>query len=306
MKIKFSIAYKRTMLTEFEAGKPAIAFVTQHSCDIRTIQKALDDARRERDAMHARSELMKEALFNHQKRIEDEMKRIVTILEVPEVRFAPLSWYEGDNSIFTTIGQAEDKGSTLGLTKSPGRPSSASTTATDLLRQHLKSDPLWKLLVQNDKAHAGHVSRRIDLQRRVVYLLEKKTGYKMSLKSLSNLPFLYSYTAGPAVYESCLRVTLEGKEKEEFENELIADTRAGAVKFRNTILVEDPGNEENCRLNILNAYHELLESPQLLDEVKKSHENLSECYAKVKQAYEEIILLGYIPGSCSSCRRLGM
>jgi hypothetical protein len=69
--------------------------------------------------------------------------------------------------------------------------------------------------------------------------------------------------------------------------------------------MEDPGNEENCRFNILNAYHELLESPQL-DEVKKSDEKLSECYAKVKQAYEEIILLGYIPGSCSSCRRLGM
>ena len=304
MRKKFSIADKRTMLTEFEAGKPMVAFVNEHSCDIRTIQKALDDARRERDATGARSELMKKALLNHQKRLEDEMKRIVTILEVPEVRFTPLSWYE-DDSIFKTVGKAADNGSTLGLTKNPGRPSSASTTATDLLRQHLKSDPLWKLLVQNDKAYAGHISHRIALQRSVVYLLEKKTGYKMSLKSESNLPFLCSYTAGPAVYESCLRVTLEGKEKEEFENELIADTRAGAVKFRNTILVEDPGNEENCRLNILNAYHELLESPQL-DEVKKSHENLSECYAKVKQAYEEIILLGYIPGSCSSCRRLGM
>jgi len=305
MKIKFSIADKRTMLIEFEAGKPSIAFATQHSCDIRTIQKALDDARRERDATHARSELMKEALFNHQKRIEDEMKRIVTTLDVPEVRFAPLSWYEGDNSIFTTIEQAADNGPTLGLTKNPGRPSSANTTATDLLRQHLKSDPLWKLLVQNDKAHAGHINNRMALQRRVVYLLEQKTGYKMSFRSQSNMPFLYSYTAGPAVYESCLRVTLEDKEKEEFENELIADTQASAVKYRNSILVGDPGNEENCRLNILNAYHELLKSPQL-DEVKKSHENLSECCAKVKQAYKEIVLLGYIPGNCSSCRRLGM
>jgi hypothetical protein len=305
MRKKFSIADKRTMLAEFEAGKPAVAFVNEHSCDIRTIQKALDDARRERDATGARSELMKKALFNHQKRLEDEMKRIVTILEVPEVRFTPLSWYEDDDSIFKTVGKAADNGSTLGLTKNPGRPSSASTTTTDLLRQHLKSDPLWKLLVQNDKAYAGHISNRIALQSGVVYLLEKNTGYKMSLKSESNLPFLYSYTVGPAVYESCLRVTLEGKEKEEFENELIADTRTGAVKFRNSILVENPGNEENCRLNILNAYHELLESPQL-GEVKKSHENLSECYAKVKQAYEEIILLGYIPGSCSSCRRLGM
>ena len=305
MKKKFSIADKRSMLTEFEAGKPAIAFVNEHSCDIRTIQKALDDARRERDATGARSELMKEALLNHQKRLEDEMKRIVTILEVPEVRFTPLSWYEGDDSIFKTVGKATDKGSTLGLTKNPGRPSSASTTATDLLRQHLKSDPLWKSLVNSDKTHAGHISYRIALQRMVIYLLEKKTGYKVSFKSVSNLPFLYSYTAGPAIYESCLGVALQGKEKEEFENDLITDTQAGAVKFRNSILMEDPGNEENCRLDILNAYHELLESPQL-DEVKKSHENLSECYAKVKQAYEEIILMGYIPGSCSSCRRLGM
>ena len=302
---KFSIEDKRNLLKEYETGKPANAFVNEYKCDIRTVHKALDDARRERDAALARSELMKEALRNHQKRLEDEMKSIITSLEVPELPYTLLSWYEGDNSIFIVVGKTGDKISTLGLTKKPGRPSSSNTTATDLLRQHLKSDPLWKLLVQNDKAHAEHISHRITLQRNVVYLLEKETGYKMSSRPNSNIPFLYSYTSGPAVYESCLRVVLDNQEKGQFENELIVDTQTGAVKYRNSILLEDPGNEEICRLNILKAYHELLESPQLI-EVKQSHEILTDCCIKVKQVAEEIYLLGYIPGSCSSCRKLGM
>jgi hypothetical protein len=304
MSKKISIADKRKILQEYEGGKPAIAFVNEYKCDIRTVHSALDYARRERDATFARSELMKEALHNHQKRLAEEMKRIIDGLEVPEISYAPLSWYEDDDSIFN-IEKPRSKESTLGLSKKPGRPSAMSTTATDLLRQHLKSDPLWRLLVQNDKVHAAHINCRSTLQRMAAYLLEKNTGYKMSPRPTGNFPFFCSYIAGPAVYESCLRVALDNEAKEQFENELIADDRAGAIKYRNSILVEDPGNEEKSRLNIIHAYYELLKSP-LLEEMKQSRKTLIDCCAKVTRAAEEIVLLGYIPGSCNSCRKLGM
>ncbi|MGD1120203.1 MAG: hypothetical protein ABR886_12095 [Dehalococcoidales bacterium] len=300
MKNKFSTEDKRNILGQYEKGKPAVAFTKEYHCGIRAVNAALDDARRERDATHARSELMKEALHNHQKRLEEEMRRIFTSLEVPEVGFTLLSWYDGDNSIIST-----DKSSTLGLAKKPGRPSSASTTATDLLRQHLKSDSLWKLLVQNDKAHAEHINYRIAFQRKVVDLLETNTGYKMLFKPEGNLPFLCSYTTGPAVYESSLRVALEGRKKEEFINELVCDMQSGEIKYRHNILIQDRGNEKKCLQNILDTYNELLESP-LLDKVKESREELSKCHVKVKRAIDEIVLLEYIPGSCSSCQKLGM
>jgi len=305
MKNKFSIEDKRNILGQYEKGKPAVAFTKEYHCGIRAVNAALDDARRERDASHARSELMKEALHNHQKRLEEEMRRIFTSLEVPEVGFTHLSWYRADNSIFSTVVKESFQTSTLGLVKKPGRPSSASPTATDLLRQHLKSDSLWKLLVENDKAHAEHISYRIAFQRKVVDLLETNTGYEMNFKSESNTPYLCSYTAGLAVYEACLRVELEGRKKEEFINELVCDTQSGCIKYRYNILIEDRGNEEKCLQNILNAYKELLETP-ILEKIRKSREELSECSAKVKRAVEEIVLMGFIPGSCSSCQKLGM
>ena len=305
MKNKFSIEDKRNILAQYEKGKPAVAFTKEYHCGIRAVNAALDDARRERDGAHARSELMKEALHNHQKRLEEEMKRIFTTLEVPEVGFTTLSWYKADNSIFSTVVKESFQTSTLGLAKKPGRPSSASSTTTDLLRQHLKSDSLWKLLVQNDKAHAEHIGYRIAFQRKVVDLLETNTGYEMLFKPESNTTFLCSYIAGPAVYESCLRVALEGQKKEEFINELVCDTQSGGIKYRHNTLIEDRGNEEKCLQGILDAYNELLESP-ILDKIRKSREELSECCTKVKQAVEEIMLLGYIPGSCSSCQKLGM
>jgi hypothetical protein len=293
------------MLEEHEKGKPATAFVNEYNCDIRTIQKAFDDARRERDATYARSELMKEALLNHQKRLEEEMRRIVTTLKVPETKSAPLSWYEDDNSIFTAARDTCDLPYTIGLAKNPGRPSLSSTTVTDLLRQHLRYDPLWKLLVQNEKVYVEHVKNKMAFQRKVVYLLEEKTGYKLRFRAEIKSPFLCSYTVGPVVFEYCLGVVFNERKREELEDELITDTETSTVKYRNSVLVEDPGNEKKSRQNILKAFNALLESCEL-KLVKESLKSLSECCDKVDQAADEISLLGYIPGSCSSCRRLGM
>ena len=91
----------------------------------------------------------------------------------------------------------------------------------------------------------------------------------------------------------------------EIENEIVIDTQMGAVKYRNSILVEDRGNEETCREKILDAYKDLLKSNELKF-LKESRHNLAEICAKVDQASEEILLLRYIPGSCSSCCKLGM
>jgi len=194
---------------------------------------------------------------------------------------------------------------TLGVAKEAGRPTTASTSITDLLRQHLRNDRLWKSFVQGDKAYGAHIKDRIALQRMTVFLLERKTGYQMTDKPNTPPTFLYSYTTGPAVYGVVLGMALGITSKSNLKDDIAADTQAGTVTYRNSILAEAPGNEVNCRHNILAAYSDLLKSPEI-QKVKNSYEYLNEFTIKVRQAVEEISMLGYVPGNCNVCRRLGM
>jgi len=302
---KVSIADKRKWLDEYESGKPKIAIATQNKCDTRTVQKALEDARRDRDARYARSELMKEALRSHQDALKDEIARIVSSLETPERDFALLSWHEGDNSIFTPVVKVDNSAYIVGVAKDAGRPSATNTTVTTLLRQHLRNDRLWKLLVLWEKAYALHIADRTALQRRTVSLLEQKTGNKMVSMPNATPPFLYSYTAGPAVYGEVLKLALDSRIKSELEDDIIADPDARVVKYSNSILAKAPGNEVDCRRDIITAFKELLKSPES-ESVKGSYKYLNECAVKAMPAVEEISMLGYVPGNCRVCQRLGM
>lgn len=305
MRKNIPIAVKRKWLEEYENGKPMIAIATANKHETRTVRKALEDARRDRDARFARSELMKEALRSHQDALKSELQRIVKDMALPSSDFAPLSWHDEDNSIFKATGEVDMKMYSLGVAQEAGRPAAANTTLIALLRQHMRSDRLWKSLVQGDKAFGNHIQDRIALQKKAVSLLTQKTGYQIIVKPNIPPPFLYSYTAGPTIYKAALGKTMGEKVNPDLEDEIIADTRTGTVKYRNSILAEVPGNEIDCRNNILAAYNDLLESPEF-QKVNNSYNNLSEITIKVRQAVEEIWMLGYIPGNCNVCRRLGM
>ena len=97
----------------------------------------LADGRR---ARYARSELMKEALRNHQDTLKIELDNIVKNLEVPGIDFAPLSWYQGDKSIFSPVDNTDISVYTVGVAKGAGKPRETITTPIELLRQHLKND----------------------------------------------------------------------------------------------------------------------------------------------------------------------
>lgn len=301
---KISIVEKRMWLEEYERGKSEAAIVSREHRDTRTVNKALDDARRERDARFARAELMKEALRGHQDALREELNRIVNNLGTSPGDFAPLSWHEGDNSILAVVSR-EKSGYGAGLASGVGRPSEAAITVRDLLRQHLKNDKLWKLLLQWERAYASHIADRIALQKKLVSLLEKKTGYRLVDKAGRPGPFLYSYTAGPALYEASLASALGFRDSSDLEEDIVVDAQAGAVKYRGSILAQAPGKEENCRNGILIAYRGLLESAEL-QRIVDSHEQLDSWAVRARQATDEVALLGYIPGQCRVCKRLGM
>jgi hypothetical protein len=302
---KYAIAEKLEWLEEYENGKPMIALAKQHHCDTRTVKKALGDARRERDARYARSEIMKEALRNHQDILKTDLNNILRTLRSMKPDFGPLSWHQGENSIFTAAGNLEELRYSLEIAKRAGRPSANGITIRDLLRQHLKNDRVLKLLAEADKAYSADMANREALQRKTKYMLERKTGYKMTDANNPTRPFICSYTAGQVVYEMLLDVAIDGRDKDDFINGVTVDSQREAATYHNSILAEAPGNETRCCKGIIDGFEKLLKSEEL-QKIQESYRYLTRCIASAQQAAEEITLLGYIPGNCSVCQRLGM
>ena len=159
--------------------------------------------------------------------------------------------------------------------------------------------------IQWEKAYLEHINDRLTLQDKLVSLVEQKTGYHLVDREKDESSYVYSYTTGPILYEAALESALKMVSKYNLEADVKADPGSGEVRYRGSSLAKAPGDQERCRDNILTAYNELLQSPAM-KHVVTSYTGLLDISAKARQSVEEINLLGYIPGSCNVCRRLGM
>jgi len=188
--------------------------------------------------------------------------------------------------------------------KAPKHYAAHAAMSLDMLRQHLRNDKLWKILAQREKAYASHRLERMALQREVVRLLQEQTEYKVVDRNDIPTPFLYSYTAGYLFFRMIIRYAF-GDTNEDWQGDLIADTTAGNVRYQGQILAEVPGKEKRCRQNLLNAFQKMKLLPQVIT-VADTYRQLDEATLRVKQAAEELLALGLIPGQCKVCRRLGI
>jgi len=303
---KISIIDKREWLEEYESGKSEFEIAKSLKRDTRTVKKALEDARRDRDARYARSELMKEALRSHQDTLKKELAGLIVSLDLYRDDFAPLSWNMGTKSVFTWAGRVEDLGYVPGI--SAGRRGSnlrAASTTIDLLRQHLKGDKVHGILAQWEKVNIVHIAARVSLQKKVITMLRQKTGYEVFDRPPEPPPYLFSYTAGNILYQDIIGLALGLHSKSDLEKGIVDDSRDGTVKCQGSILAKAPGNERSCHDHILEAYWELIKSEEYRL-VANSYRELDKVAVKARQAVEDIVLLGYIPGQCRVCRRLGM
>lgn len=304
---KIPVEEKRRWLEQYESGKLEAAIASKYGRDIRTIKNGIEEVRREQDVRLARTELLKEALRKHQESLEDELRNILKELESSPYDLAPLSWYRGNNSVFSVkeVGQESENSR---FAKRGRRSVQEAATILDLLRQHFRSDKskLWTLLAQWEKAHDAYLADRKSLQRKAVTILGIRTSYKViDSKEQATPPFLYAHVAGHWLYKSALDHTLSLGHSYLNEDDIVADTQRGVVTYRHSILAEALGNEEQTRQNILTAYDDIRTSEELRN-VFNSTRSLRKAEEKVKPVIESILLLGFIPGRCVVCQRLGL
>lgn len=302
---KFSVTDRNKWLEDYENGKPESSIANDSSCDLRTVKRGIEEARRQRDAAAARVDLLKQAVLKHQERLMKKLNDILSTLKMPPHDWAVFSWDEnGQSTLRETDLDMEDSvedGASDDLKKSDVQ----ADMIDRMLRQHLRGENLWKILSRRDKAYSSHRLARITLQYKLVNLLEEETGYKLEARGDVTPPFLYSYTTADLFYRMTLRCAFGYQKNDAWQDAIVVDPSGNSVKYHNSILAEVPGKADRCRKNLLEAFRKM----QLLADVTlvvNTYGELEEWTFKASQAVEEIRLLDLVPGVCKICRRLGM
>lgn len=300
---KISLKEMRKWLDSYESGEPVESIATNAHRDVRTIKRGIEEARREAEARTARAELLKEALHRHQSSLLGMLGEILSIVSVPPGDSIVLPW---EASVFTTIeatkleagrSEAVPDNLALGIELRP---------EWGLLQEHLKRDPLWRMLADWQKARPAHLDAKIAFQRKTVALLEGKTGYKVvDDRGTVDPPFVDIHTAAHLFFEVAIRRVLGMPERTDPEGRIVADTTTGEVIHGGSVLARVPGKEEECKINLLAALRELQESSEAV-RVANTYKVVYEHTMKTRKAVEEISLLGLVPGRCRICRRLGV
>jgi hypothetical protein len=297
---KFSIINKREWLKAYEDGTPE-ATIAKNKCDIRTVQKGIEEARLEQDSRTARADLIKEALRKHNESLLATIDDVMSVLiPMPARQHVPGGSSSGSLPINGGKAQYE-------LWPEP-RVFSVTLDAEDrpewdLLWQHIKRDRLRDTLTQWKKTLTSHLQARMVLRQRLESLLRQKTGYEFAEKPASGA---YLDTDGVSfLLEKLLDRISEPVTVSDFENMIVADPRRGEVTYgRGLALAHAPGKEEECREAIIAAIAELLRSDEWIS-VLETFRRIKESATKARQAAEEIRLLGLLPGRCRICSRLG-
>jgi hypothetical protein len=288
---KYSIIDKRQWLEDFEKGYSEASIKKKYRCDLRTLRKGVEEASHEREARAARIEVLKTALLDHQEQLKKKLRDIASAVSLPAQDWTILSWFRGGDSIF----KPEDF-------EGKESPLFSKDMIYNLLNEHLKQDVLWKGLTAWERAFSSHKEARIILQKKVASILEDTTGLKLKDKPISDIKYLYSYTAGDLFYKNTLKWAF-GDRKNDWLDRIVINTDMGEVRYGGNILAVIPGKEKECRDALVESFNEmqsLTENYRLVN----TYKTLEEATAKLIRTIEEILILGVITGHCRVCKRL--
>ena len=299
-----SIIKKREWLRAYEQGRSETAIAKEAHRDVRTIKRGIEEARHEQVSSVARAELLKEALRNHHKTMLGEIDEMLLALKVPpasqpvpwESAFSPGSMkIDGGTARYEYLFSLEVTSITLDV---------EDKTEWELIREHLKRDPLWESLKQWKKALASHLTARMIMKRQLATLLKEKTGYAV-VDDVTNGPFIYSHSMDFLFRQMLLGMPWLAEIKD-LKRSISADRGSGDVRYGSgTVLAHAPGAEQECRKSIVEVLDELPKS-MVADAVIETYRECEELTAKVRRAANEICMMGLLPGQCRICRRLGI
>jgi len=301
---KFPVVKKREWLQNYENGKSEISIARENHCDIRTVKKGIDEIRRERDTLLARSDLIKESLRNHNQRLLSLIRELIPIIipmpfnqVIPrsELLNTDLYTFSGGSFRYQQFPQLQVLSITLNV---------ETKVEWEYLQEHLKRDHFETMFRKWKKTLVSHYEARMVLVQRFTRLLREHTGYQLS-HSPADSPCLYTSVLDillPPIIEWLLVLK---DARSPLKN---IDINPGNDEIRynfGTAIAYAPGDTQRCKDNIINALNELKTSSEAVNVVTTYKQN-ADWATKAKHAAEEIDMMGLVPGRCRICQRLGI
>ena len=300
---------KRNWLKESEDGKEIAAIARESKRDTRTIKKGIDDARRERDAGRAISEILVRSLRKHHDSLLVLAERLMLIF-----KSEPLNGYliwKGTESSFKIPGgnvkyELWPKPKVLKI-----ELDEESKPEWELLTEHLRRDPLIIGIRQWKNMLTVNIQARILLSQKLAQTLADNTGCRILDKSYSppeekpRPPFIDPYTVN--ILSDIMFKKLTNDYSDKMLDNITADESTGEITLGKSgpLLALAPGRASVCKDKIISTYNELLTSDEARY-VSATHHDLIETAKKVTFAAQEILLLDFIPGHCRICHKIGL
>ena len=300
----YSMAKKNEWLKRYEEGALEAEIARECKSDLRTIRKGIEQARRQKEAAAARTQLLVNSFTQHQAdliKVVDSLAHSMIFpgadvdLRLNEDGFPEKVLVDGSRAVF----QGGDRWKiVLSEEESP---------LYELLKDHLKRDPIWKRIETWKTALAAHLQARVALKRKARDLLEEGTGFKLVAdnKVGSRKSFVYTL-AVDFFYRIVLDQALRAKRPVDLTKR-IRVTSAGYVEYGhgNPVLAYAPREPEKTKESILKAFRQLSKSPEV-DRIRSTRTELQVASTEAGRVLQEITLLRMVPGQCRVCRRLGM
>jgi hypothetical protein len=289
-------------LADYDRGKPVHEIAKDASRDVRTVSKRIAQARKEQEKRVVRRELMKEALLSHNEDISQFITGIKSGLVVPgydlyipdsEIRLKSGIQLSGARAIFD---------SKLSLII---RFNGEDDLRWRLLVEHLGDDPVMVSIPDWKKTLIAHLNTRIAFKEKVRESLELKTGLKIVNKSGDELKESgISYFTVDLFYDVVIKPALDvpdttnlGENIIHMPDGYILHGKAGsklAFTLRN-----GPAVCDGMKTALSDLYQ--------CDEIKKVRSTylvVTQQTNNLKEGFEELVMIGLLPGTCRVCKRI--
>ncbi len=301
---KIPISTMREWLESYEQGKSEASIAREARRDVRTVKKGMEQARREQDMRTARAELLKDALKRHQNDLAETITKLNSALVVPSYNLEFRDEHIDGMAPIPMSGALAKyeakKEWTISLNAENG-------PVYELLQEHLKHDPVWKIINQWKKLVETHLAARTALRLKTKLLLEKKTGLKVlkGKEQAAQAGHLDPLCVN-LLFDVMLKRLLGVPEGTDPEGRIMS-TSEGYIQHGQggSILAYCPQSAEKCRNAILEAFEEVQQSSEAIA-VSDTYKELGELTARARRALDEVSLLRMVPGNCRVCHRLGM
>ena len=286
---KTPLSHARKWLERLEAGETEAQIARSERKDPRTVTRAMEEVRRERDMSAIRREALKEAFRRHQDQLLDLLANVQGSLELSPQDINLLAPGSRQPEVIRVLGNK--------VRTSIDSEPKVTTRAEDslpwqLLREHLVGDPLWRQWEAWKRALYRIVQSHLALSDAVADALSRSVKSSMPPESAHQV---YRLAIEEAVSASGTLAAAAGSVE--------IDDATDQVSLYSDDVSWSFGKGPELLQELRDVMTSLAESNEVVL-LRSAYQATSDASRSVRQTVDLIRAGWYVPGKCQACDRL--